>query len=75
MRNPIVDHYYPFLFHSEQHENFSFIQNSFVTMQFNISKIEDNEDNKQEVLKFLRHNFFPNEPCAKALNLCPLGYQ
>ncbi|XP_059097257.1 uncharacterized protein LOC131891645 [Tigriopus californicus] len=26
------------------------------------------------VLIFLREHFFPNEPCAKALDLCPHGY-
>ena len=25
--------------------------------------------------EFLRENFFPEEPCAKAIDLCPLGYR
>ena len=33
------------------------------------------EENSEEILKFLRNHFFPNEPCAKAINLCPLGYR
>ena len=28
----------------------------------------------EESLVFLRENFFPFEPCAKALDLCPIGY-
>ena len=27
-----------------------------------------------DVLFFLREYFFPNEPCARALDLCPHGY-
>jgi hypothetical protein len=28
-----------------------------------------------DAIEFLRENFFPNEPCAKAIDLCPLGYR
>ena len=29
----------------------------------------------QEVLNLLRNNFLSHEPCAAAVNLCPLGYR
>ena len=29
----------------------------------------------ESCLEFLRENFFPNEPCAKNIDLCPLGYK
>ena len=29
----------------------------------------------EQVLEFLRENFFPFEPCAQNIDLCPLGYK
>eukprot|EP00095_Tigriopus_kingsejongensis_P000557 maker-scaffold991_size72796-snap-gene-0.9 protein:Tk00557 transcript:maker-scaffold991_size72796-snap-gene-0.9-mRNA-1 annotation:"dopamine n-acetyltransferase-like" len=39
---------------------------------FKITEIS--EASFPNVLIFLREHFFPNEPCAKALDLCPHGY-
>ncbi len=33
------------------------------------------EPSFEDILEFLRENFFPFEPCAKALDLCPHGYR
>ena len=33
------------------------------------------EDFFDAAIEFLRENFFPEEPCAKAIQLCPLGYR
>jgi hypothetical protein len=34
-----------------------------------------NEGKFDAAIEFLRENFFPEEPCAKAIDLCPLGYR
>ena len=40
---------------------------------FRIARVT--EEHSEDVLDFLREHFFPNEPCAKAIDLCPLGYR
>jgi len=37
--------------------------------------VKINEDLIPEVMTFLREYFLPEEPCAKALSLCPHGYR
>ncbi len=33
------------------------------------------EEKFDSAIEFLRENFFPEEPCAQAIDLCPLGYR
>ncbi len=44
-----------------------------MSAKINVVPIE--EDTYGSVLEFLREYFYPNEPCAKALDLCPHGYR
>ena len=42
-------------------------------MEYEIARIS--EPSFADTLDFLREYFLPTEPCAKALDLCPLGYK
>ena len=44
-----------------------------MSTSFNITLLK--KEQYDLAIEFLRENFFPNEPCAKALDLCPLGYR
>ena len=44
-----------------------------VMAEWNIRPLTDNQS--EHALEFLRQNFYPYEPCAKALDLCPVGYR
>ncbi len=35
----------------------------------------EEEEEEEEILRFLREFFLPQEPCARALDLCPHGYR
>ena len=43
-------------------------------MSFELKVISTSQEIEQS-LEFLRVHFFPREPCAQNLDLCPLGYQ
>ncbi len=46
---------------------------SKMSLKYEVSPVADNDHD--EVLIFLREYFFPQEPCAKAIDLCPHGYR
>ena len=41
---------------------------------FEFKRLSSKEDLNTS-LEFLRENFYPYEPCAKNLDLCPFGYR